>query len=78
MARRKKRVPKNGDRVAVLGHKGTFVVSHVDSELCAVDLKMLGLGFALSTIPWDVLTFLDELDSSQNALRIVKEATTGR
>jgi hypothetical protein len=75
MANRKKRIPKKGDRVSALGQNGTFVVSDVDRELWTVELKMIGHDFALSTIPWGALTFLDELDSSQNALRIVKEAT---
>jgi hypothetical protein len=36
---------------------------------------MGGVDFALSAIPWDSLTFLDEEDSSQAAARIVREAT---
>jgi len=29
-------------------------------------------------VPWDLLTYRDEVDSSQNALRIVREATEGK
>jgi hypothetical protein len=72
---RKKRIPKKGDRVGTLGHNGAFVVSHVDSYLGTVELKMIGHDFALSTIPWGALTYIDELDENQNALRVVKEAT---
>jgi hypothetical protein len=75
MARRKKRIPKKGDRVTVLGWNGTFVVSSVDSTIRNVLVTMIGHDFALDAIPWDALTYLDELDSSQNALRIVREAT---
>jgi hypothetical protein len=61
MANRKKRIPKMGDRVTALGQDGTFVVSGVDSSLQTVELKMIGNDFALSTIRWGALTFLDEL-----------------
>jgi hypothetical protein len=69
---RKKRIPKKGDRVSALGQNGTFVVSHVDSYLGTVELRKIGHDFSLSTIPWD---YIDELDESQNALRVVREAT---
>ena len=72
MAKRKKRIPKKGDRVAVLGQNGTFFVSSVDSIIENVLVKMIGHDFALDAIPWRALTYLDELDSSQNALRIVR------
>jgi hypothetical protein len=74
VAHRKKRVPKKGDRVAARGHNGTFVVSAVDSTLRTAELKMIGHDFALSLIPWRALTFVDELDTSQNTLRIVRES----
>jgi hypothetical protein len=35
-------------------------------------LRKIGHDFSLSTIPWD---YIDELDESQNALRVVREAT---
>jgi hypothetical protein len=78
MANRKKRIPKQGDRVVALGHKGDFVISSVDSDLCTAELKPTGRGFALSTIPWSTLTLLDEEDASQATARIVREATKGR
>jgi len=76
MADRVKRIPKKGDRVAALGQEGAFVVSDVDSERWTAELKLIGpVEFTLKDIPWGVLTFLDELDESQNAARIVREAT---
>jgi len=78
MARRKKRVPQKGERVAVLGQNGTFVVSSVDSGIKNVLVSMIGHDFALDAIPWGALTYLDELDSSQNALRIVRESTENK
>jgi hypothetical protein len=70
MKPRKKRIPKNGDHVAALGHKGAFVIYGLDKTLCTAELRQIGSTFALSTIPWGALTFLDELDESQNALRV--------
>jgi hypothetical protein len=77
MANRKKRSPKQGDRVVALGHHGAFVISSVDGDLCTVELKPTAGSFALSTIPWRTLTFLDEEDASQAAAGIVREATKG-
>jgi hypothetical protein len=77
MANRKKRIPKQGDHVVALGHKGAFVISSVDGDLCTAELKPTGRGFALSTIPWSTLAFLDEEDASQAAARIIREATKG-
>jgi hypothetical protein len=64
MANRKKRIPKLDDRVAVLGHTGAFVISSVDGDLRTVELKPIGTHFALSTIPWRTLMFLDEEDKA--------------
>jgi hypothetical protein len=75
MANRKKRIPKEGEHVVALGHKGAFVISSVDGDLCTAELKPTGDGFALSTIPWSKLAFLDEEDDSQAAARILREAT---
>jgi hypothetical protein len=63
----KKRTPKKGDRVAARRQNGTFIVSNVDSDRMTVELKMIGHNSRLSAIPWGALTFLDELDSNQNA-----------
>ena len=75
MTKTKVRKPKVGDRVSAVGQKGAFVVSGTDRDLETVELKQIGHDLALSTIPWAELTFLDELDESQNALRVVREAT---
>jgi hypothetical protein len=75
MANRKKRIPKQGDHVVALGHKGAFVISSVDGDLCTAELNPTARDFALSTIPWSNLTFLDEEDASQSAAPIVREAT---
>jgi hypothetical protein len=77
MAKPKNRIPQNGDRVEVRGQKGAFVVYSVSHKHQVVELKQIGQDFALSSIPWAALTFLDELDESQNALRVVREATEG-
>ena len=77
MAKRK-RIPQKGDRVAALGHSGAFVIYGLDTSLCTAELKLIGGDFALSSIPWGALAFLDELDSRQNALRIVRESTEGK
>ncbi|MGA7220817.1 MAG: hypothetical protein WBX38_21055 [Candidatus Sulfotelmatobacter sp.] len=75
MTKKTLRKPKIGDRVGAVGHKGAFVVSATDRDLETAELKQIGHELALSTIPWAELTFLDELDESQNALRVVREAT---
>jgi hypothetical protein len=58
---RKHRIPKKGDRVAIRGDEGAFVVYSVDHSLECAELKQIGLELALSSIPWTKLTFLDEL-----------------
>jgi hypothetical protein len=64
MVRPKKRIPKKGDRVAVPGHSGAFLIYGLDTSLCTAELRRIGSTFALSTIPWDALTFVDELEAS--------------
>jgi len=78
MARGKRRIPKIGDRVAALGQNGAFVIYSINNSLRTAELKLIGHDFALSSIPWGALTFLEELDSSQNALRIVRESAEGK
>jgi hypothetical protein len=78
MAKRKSRIPKIGDHVSAVGRKGAFIISSVDSNTESAELKQIGHDLALSTIPWEELTVLDELDESQNAMRIVREATEGK
>jgi hypothetical protein len=68
MAKRN-RIPKKGDRVGIQGDDGVFVVYDVDESLECAELKQIGRGLALSSIPWSKWTFVDESDSSQNALR---------
>ena len=65
MTKRNKRIPKSGDRVAVRGEKGTFVIYSVDSSLQAAEIKLIDHDLALSSMPWDALTFLDAEDASQ-------------
>ena len=77
MANRKKRIPRKGDRVTALG-RGAFVVFSIDVDLRTAELKPIGRALALRAVPWSALTFLDELDSSQNAMRIVRESTEGK
>jgi hypothetical protein len=66
---KKKRIPKKGDRVAIQGDEGAFIVYGVDDRLECAELRQIGRELALSTIPWSKLTFLDEPGSGQNALR---------
>ncbi len=75
MARRKARIPKKGDRVSVQGRNGVFVVSRIDVDGLTADMKQIGRDLTLGTVSWTELTFIDELDESQNALRVVREAT---
>jgi|ERR1700683_2482984 hypothetical protein len=63
---RKQRVPKIGDRVAIHGQNGRFVVSSVDKAIGNVMVRLIGRDLALDMISWDALTYLDELDESQN------------
>jgi hypothetical protein len=63
MPNRKNRIPKKGDHVTAVGQKGAFVVYSIDSSIYTVELKQIGEEFALTTIPWEALTFLDELEA---------------
>jgi hypothetical protein len=65
----KQRVPNIGDRVAVRGQKGRFVVSSMDKAIGNVMVRLIGRDLALDMISWDALTYLDELDESQNVER---------
>jgi hypothetical protein len=60
MVAKKMRIPKKGDRVAVTGRKGTYLVFLVDESLQVVDLKQIRGDERLATIRWDTLAFLDE------------------
>jgi hypothetical protein len=67
MSKRQRRIPKIGDLVAAKGETGAFLVYGIDSSLRCAEIKQIGHEFALSSIRWEVLTFLDELDGSQAA-----------
>jgi hypothetical protein len=63
-----KRIPRKGDRVAVLGHTGMYKVSEIDSKHWTVKLKPIdSAGFKLKDIPWSTLAFLDEDEARQAA-----------
>jgi hypothetical protein len=65
MATKKRHIPQKGDRVAVTGRKGAYVVYLVDESLQVADLKQIGSSdIRLATIRWDTLTFLDEEDAT--------------
>jgi hypothetical protein len=60
----KNRIPKKGDRVIAAGHDGAFVIYGIDAVIQSAELRLIGGDFALSSIPWRDLTFLDEEDAS--------------
>jgi hypothetical protein len=66
-------VPKINDFVLVRGHMGRLVVVSVDAEKKTADVKTVAGPIVLTRgVPWELLSYLDE---SQNAPRIVSEAT---
>jgi len=70
--------PEVGDKVAVLEHDGTFLVTAVDREAKSVSLRLLLSEDRLEHIPWSVLVSLQKMtleDVEQAAARIVREAT---
>jgi hypothetical protein len=71
----KRRIPKLGDHVTASGNHGTFVVSGVHAENQTAQVTKIGTQFPVLVVEWKDLDFLDELDESQNALRVVREAT---
>jgi hypothetical protein len=79
MANLNKRIPKKGDRVLSSPRTSSFVVVDVHRNPDMVDLSPLKgsakLDLVEKGIPWATLTYIDELDESQNALRVVREAT---
>jgi len=74
-----RRTPKEGDRVLSSPRTAGFVVVEVHHNPDVVDLSPLKGSVKLDLIekgiPWTTLTYLDELDESQNAAGIVREAT---
>lgn len=72
-----KYVPKVEDVVFMEG-KGLvrYVITAVDFDEHAADIRTVSGVIALTrNVPW---TMLHHLDESQNALRIVREATEGK
>jgi len=57
---RKKRTPKNADRVTARGETGTFVIYDVDRSLETAELKQMSGDLRLCSMPWDALTFLNK------------------
>jgi hypothetical protein len=73
---KKTRNPKVGDKVSAKGQSGAFVVAKVYENHTAI-LAKIGSSDLPLMAKWGELSFLDELDESQNALRVVREATEG-
>jgi hypothetical protein len=71
----KKRIPKIGDHVTLTGHHGAFVVSQLHPDNQVAKVKKIGTQTPILIVEWKDLGFLDELDESQNALRVGREAT---
>jgi hypothetical protein len=72
------RKPQIGDHVFANGHHGPFIVMDVDRKNRTVVLNRIehnGPTLPQLRVGWQDLSFQD---SSQNALRIVREATEGK
>jgi hypothetical protein len=63
MASSKNRIPKIGDRVSARGETEAVVIYSVGHKHQVVGVKQIGQDFALSTISWKTLTFLDDPES---------------
>jgi hypothetical protein len=77
MASQKSYAPKAGDTVLVKDHSGRFVITQVDTTAQTADVRATSGDIAgdiafVKAVPW---AFLSYLDASQNAARIVREAT---
>lgn len=69
-------IPKPDDPVFVEGHTGRFVVFIINIPKMTADVRSTGgENLIIRGVPWAKLSYLDE---SQNALRIIREATEGR
>lgn len=67
------KVPKVGDAVVRIGSPVTYVITAIDAGKKTADIKSTKGGIILHRgILWTELSVLDE---SQNAARIVREAT---
>ncbi len=70
------RTPKVGDIVGIAEQHGTWVVSAVSHSEKQVSLGKIGSQQKdTRRVAWGLLTYRDVLDESQNALRVVREAT---
>jgi hypothetical protein len=70
------RTPKVGDIVGIAEQPGTWVVSGISHSEKQVNLGKIGSQQKETRrVAWELLTYRDELDESQNAARVVKEAT---
>jgi hypothetical protein len=70
------RTPKVGDIVGIAEQPGTFVVAGINHNHKFVNLDKIGSqGKGVPSVPWSRLTYRDEEDESQNAVRVVREAT---
>jgi hypothetical protein len=69
------RIPTKGDKVGANGHRGAFLVTEIDSAKKMANLTKIGSPDFRLVVGWRDVSFLDELDESQNALRVVREAT---
>lgn len=69
-----KRTPKVGDHVIPHGNHGAFVVSELYAANRAANVTKIGTQNPVLIVERKDLN-LDELDESQNALRVVKGAT---
>ncbi|MBV9341396.1 MAG: hypothetical protein JO159_10985 [Acidobacteria bacterium] len=67
---KKRRIPKKGDVVSALGHKGMFQVTSVNSRNASVDLRSVERRNlpreVLEGVPWDALLYLPPDKSSSN------------
>lgn len=71
MEKQTTRTPKVGDIVGIAEQPGTFVVAGVNHNQKFVNLDKIGSqGKGVPNVPWSRLTYHDELDESQNALRV--------
>jgi hypothetical protein len=69
------RTPTKGNKVTANGHRGAFLVTEIDSAKKMANLTKIGSPDSKLVVGWRDVSFLDELDESQNALRVVREAT---
>jgi hypothetical protein len=59
-----RRLPRDGEKIALAGHAGKFEVATVRRNPHVVDLRLLHCvpEHIERNVPWDVLSYLDEED----------------